>query len=364
MAAVAKTISCYVADCTGRPLAAVGAAEVRDYAAELGLADEGRRLGDIIRECDQARYGGVAHEGGEGLVTEVANLLGRLDAQGANKASSGKVVAQGTALGILGVLMLTMWVSPLVLAADGDVADRPGTDPVRLVAEGNQAYTEGDIDQALALYLQAENLGVNDAVLHFNLGNAYARRGELGQAVASYLRARRLNPLDSDIKNNLTWVRRHIKDLELTEGQYPLFIAQAASVIAALTLDQWGIVLLLLSWGTSALVAWGWYREDFGTQLRRALLASAGCLLVVATITVGRWYHEQVRDQAVVIVEVAEVRSGPADNFPVLFEVHDGLTVNIEGERQDWVRIGLGGEWVGWLPAGSVTAVRPPRGSG
>jgi uncharacterized protein YgiM (DUF1202 family) len=129
-------------------------------------------------------------------------------------------------------------------------------------------------------------------------------------------------------------------------------------VISAFTLDQWGIVLLLLIWFTVALIAWGWYREGIGIQLRRTLLASVACLLVVATVTAGRWHHEQVRNEAVVIVEMAEVRSGPAGNFPVLFQVHDGLTVNIEGEREGWVRIGLGGEWVGWLPSGSVISVR------
>ena len=112
------------------------------------------------------------------------------------------------------------------------------------------------------------------------------------------------------------------------------------------------------TWLTALLVAWGWYREDFGTHLRRALLVSGACLLVVAIVTAGRWFHEEVRNEAVVIVKVAEVKSGPADNFPVLFQVHDGLTVNIEGEREGWVRIGLGGEWVGWLPYGSVTPVR------
>jgi tetratricopeptide (TPR) repeat protein len=246
----------------------------------------------------------------------------------------------------------------LTWAGDDDPRHRPGADPVRLLAEGNQAYTEGDLERALQLYLQARQLGVNDAVLHFNLGNTYARRGELGQAVASYLRARRLAPRDGDIKANLAWVRQHIKDLELTDQRLPLFIAQAADVIGALTLDQWGVVLLLLVWVTGGLIAWGWYREGFGNRLRRSLLLSAAGLLVVATVTIGRWYYEEVRNQAVVTVEMAEVKSGPAENFPVLFQVHDGLTVNIEGEREGWVRIGLGGEWVGWLPAHSVTPVR------
>jgi uncharacterized protein YgiM (DUF1202 family) len=117
-----------------------------------------------------------------------------------------------------------------------------------------------------------------------------------------------------------------------------------------------------MMWLTAGLVGWGWYREDFGTHPRRLLLASGAGLLIVAAVTAGRWYNEEVRNEAVVIVEVAAVKSGPADNFPVLFEVHDGLTVDIEGEREDWVRIGLGGEWRGWLPAQSVTEVRRDRG--
>ena len=76
--------------------------------------------------------------------------------------------------------------------------------------------------------------------------------------------------------------------------------------------------------------------------------------MVVAT----RWYEERVRDTAVVVVEEAEVRSGPATTFPVVFRIHDGLTLVIRGERDGWARIGLGGDWVGWVPAGALERVR------
>ena len=57
-----------------------------------------------------------------------------------------------------------------------------------------------------------------------------------------------------------------------------------------------------------------------------------------------------------------DVRSGPAENFPVQFKVHDGLTVAIEEQRGDWVRIGMGGDWEGWLPSSAVESVRNPQG--
>ena len=365
MTSLARSIAGFVADCTDRPLAAVGGGEVGDYCDGLGLPDIGRRLVRIMGECDLARYGGARFAGGADLVSEVETLLEKLD-ETRKKRAEASAASSGPGPGLLTMVFLLALATPVAMAQEQDAGSRPGADPVRLVAEGNQAYTEGHTDKALGLYLEAQSLGVNDAVLHFNLGNTYGRRVDLGQEVASYLRARRLDPRDRDIHTNLTWVRQHIKDLELTDQKLPLFIAQAAAVIAALTLDQWGMVLLLAVWFTAALVARAWYREDFGTNLRRALLASAACLLVVATVTVGRWYHEEVRNEAVVIVAMAEVKSGPAENFPVLFQVHDGLTVNIEGQREGWVRIGLGGEWVGWLTSDSVTSVRldPDQTSG
>ncbi len=357
MAGLARSIAGFVADCTDQPPAAVGAVEVMNYCEESGLPESGRRLAQVLEECDSARYGGGRIAGDARLVSEVETLLKGLDDARKNRAKTTGATS-GPVLGLLSVVLLLALTTPTVIAKESDPGSRPGADPVRLVAEGNQAYTEGQMDRALELYLQAQTQGVNDAVLHFNLGNTFARRGELGQAVASYLRARRLAPRDRDIQTNLAWVRQHIRDLELTDHKLPLFIAQAAGVISALTLDQWGFVLLLSIWFTAALIAWGWYREDIGIQLRRVLLASVACLLVVATVTAGRWYHEEVRNEAVVIVEMAEVKSGPAKTFPVLFQVHDGLTVNIEGVREGWVRVGLGGEWVGWLPSGSVVSVR------
>jgi len=357
MVGLARSIAGFVADCTDRPVASVGTAEVVEYCEEVGIPEVGRRLVRILEDCHSARYGGGNCAGSSQLVSEVENLLSDLDVARKNLVQN-TTTTSGSVLGLVSAVLLLALTTQTLMAGE---PDRPGADPVRLTAEGNQAYTVGQMDQALELYLQARNLGVNDAVLHFNLGNTYARRGELGQAVASYLRARRLAPHDQDIRTNLAWVRQHIRDLELSNDELPLFIAQAAAVIASLTLDQWGIMLLLLAWLTAALIGWGWYREGFGVQLRRGLLASGACLLVVATVTTGRWYHEQVRNEAVVVVQMAEVKSGPAENFPVLFQVHDGLTVNIEGEREGWVRIGLGGEWVGWLPSDSVTFVRLRR---
>jgi hypothetical protein len=349
---VAKAICGYIADCHDRPLASIGPDEVLAHCRAVHRGSVGRRLVEILETCDAARFGGDRTGGGQGLVDEVVGLLTELDQ--ARLEGGGRVPH----LAILVLLILAAGTAAPAGAED----DRPGTDPARLVAEANQAYTEGDIAEAKRLYLAARDLGINDPVLHFNLGNAHAREGELGRAVASYLRARRLAPRDRDISGNLEWVRRHIQDLEFNENRLPLFIAQLAAVVGALTLDQWGVVLVILVWIGAGLAAWGWHRERFGSRLRQALLGTAALLLLVGAITAGRYYDERVRRTAVVVAPEVPVRSGPAENFSTLFEVHDGLTLTIVGERDDWVRVGMGGDWEGWVPAVSVTEVRRTSG--
>ena len=350
---VVRAVCGYVADCHDRPLASVGPAEVKAHCTALGSEDAGARLAAIMAECDAARYGQSDPRSAAELIAEVRSLLAALDA--ALRGRRGNVPRLALLVAAIGLGLALFSMPSPAAAAD----DRPGADPVRLVAEGNQAYTEGKLEDAAAKYIEARDLGVNDAVLHFNLGNTYARSGRLGEAVVCYLRAQRLDPANRDIRDNLAWVRRHIRDLELSETSLPLFIAQLAALVGALTLDQWGLLLAALVWVAAGLLAWGWYREEIGVRLRRGLLAAAAAVVLVGAVTAGRWYDEQVRQTAVVVVPEVVVRSGPAANFSTLFEVHDGLTLEVVGRRDDWLRVGLGGDWEGWVPAESVLEVRP-----
>jgi len=340
------------------PAASIGSEDVQDYCGTLGQVGTGRRLVEIMESCDAARFGHDRAGESDALAHEVAELLtglaaARLQKREPSKDKRGKSDAVGLAIAI--VMTGLFFAAPLVQAED-----RPGADPARLIAEGNQAYTESDVSVAIEKYLAARDLGVNDAVLHFNLGNAFARQGQLGQAVASYLRAERLSPGDPDIRANLAWVRRHITDLELVEEPLPLFIAEIAAVVRAFSVNQWGVVCLFCVWVLAAVLAWGWHKKIVTPVLRRWQLTALAVTMLIAATTGGRWYFAEVRQSAVVIVPEVVVRSGPAENFPALFEVHDGLTLSLVDEREGWVRVGLGGDWQGWISADSVVPIKLP----
>ena len=354
---LARIVTRFVADCTGVPTASVGVAEVRDFCATVSAVEAGEQLVEILGQADHVRYGGGVFSSDENVTRSVEKTLADLFARH-RRNPSGRRAAGITAIGF--VFLMFLATAPNSSAVSED-PPQSGADPVRLLAEGNQAYTEGDLELALDRYLEVRSSGIDDADLHFNLGNTHARRGELGKAVASYLRAKRLAPRDGDITKNLAWVRGHIKDLELTSGELPLFIAQTAILIGSLTLDEWSLLLVILVWTLAGLVGWAWFREDFGIHLRRIILGLAGFVLLIAVVVGWRYQREEIQREAVVVVDEAGVRSGPAETFPVLFQVHDGLTLVIESERETWSRIGLGGDWVGWVESRSLEEVRGDR---
>jgi tetratricopeptide (TPR) repeat protein len=346
--ALARAILGFVADRTAQPVAAVGARDVAALADSQGRAQERDELLAVLAVCDQSRFGGEQGPDVAALARQVRPLLERLAAR-----------SSGRSTPVAGLLLA------VGLAAAGGAAaqtDAPGVDPARLIAEANQAYTDGDLEGARARYLQARELGADAAVLHYNLGNTYARLGQLGRAIVNYERAIRRDPRDPDVRRNLAWVRSHTRDLELTGQGLPPVIAQLDAAAHRLSVPEWSGLLLLSSWLVAGLVAWTWRRGAVEGPLRRALIAAAAVALIVAAITATRWYEERWRQEAVVIVEEVEVRSGPATSFPVVFRVHDGLSLTVRGERDDWSRIALGGDWMGWVPSGTLAQVRQVQG--
>lgn len=229
--------------------------------------------------------------------------------------------------------------------------------PEEVFEQGNTAYEQNDFRQAAEAYRALLRYKIEDPRLEYNLANAEFRLGNLGSAILHYERARRLDPVDPDIQANLEFARSFCFDR--------VEAAPQAAVVRWLHRAQNGLgpdrqawVVLGLVWLIATLVAWcsskprGW-SAGHGWTLTALLLAA---VLGSASwyVTLGRL---DGRALAVVLDDVVEVLAGPSENNATLFTVHEGLTLEIRSEREEWVQVSLPNGLNGWIDRRSLEPV-------
>jgi tetratricopeptide (TPR) repeat protein len=230
--------------------------------------------------------------------------------------------------------------------------------PEELLGQGNALFEEGRFEEAVEVYRMALAYGIQSEILHYNLGNALFRTGRLGPAILEYERALLLSPGDEDIRANLAFARSQAADAPPEEEESPWalladWLRKPGVNGAALA----GLVAYLVA--AAALAAALLRRGRWGTR-RLLALSAAGLLLALppALVVAVQGSEREWDERAVLLVPRAEARSGPAESNPLLFTVHEGTTVTILDQREGWTRISLPDGLNGWVPTGSIEAIR------
>lgn len=233
---------------------------------------------------------------------------------------------------------------------------------LRAYDEAN-ARARDNTSQAAALYQEAANGftallagGVENAALHYNLGNTYFRLGDLGHAVLAYRRAARLAPGDARLEANLRYVRDRVEPVLAPSGEQRL--AQALFFWHYNTSPgrRLGLLLALSVVGWGLLAVWLWWR-------RRAVLLVGLVALIIAWACGGSLYW-QVREaerypEAVVTQGGEPLRLGRGAGADLALQqpLGPGVEVRILQRRGDWVEVRLVSGQTGWLPLAVLETV-------
>ncbi len=244
----------------------------------------------------------------------------------------------------------------LALTAPGRAAE-PGR-ASELLASGNAHYERGDFERAAEDYQRILDYGVENEIVHYNLGNAHFKGGRLGEAILSYERALRLDPRDREASDNLAYaVSLTVDRVQMPEPSFP---RRALSWLIDTTSpreDAWLVLVaafLLGATGTAWILA-------PSRAPRRAPLYLGAVLLAMAmwsggNLALAEWRGASSR-QAVILAEKVDVLSGPSGGNISLFTVHEGLRVQIRNVREGWAQILLPNGLNGWVPAASLGIV-------
>jgi tetratricopeptide (TPR) repeat protein len=368
-AEISKALQRYVGDKLNVSAVGMRHDDFRKHLAETGFSeDERERVVQLLEQCDAARFapGGYTHARMEEVVREVQDLLTTLE-EGWNRNKRRGHRRRGLPGGTPGIVLgFVPGISLVVLLATGGAgvaraqtqaglaSEVPG--PQQILQQGHDAYEQGRFLDAVLAYEKAEELGVRNAALYYDLGNAYFKSGNLGNAIASYRRAERLAPRDDLLHANLDYVLS-LREDKAVQPTWPWPFSMLRSLYGGLSLNEWFVVAVGMYVLLSLLVLLRLVMHNRPALLRAGMIASLVLLLSSLGALVGKVRSERFVRSGVVVADEIQAMSGPGTDYTQEFKLHEGTEVRIEVQRPDWLRISVGGKLRGWVPVDGVESL-------
>lgn len=213
----------------------------------------------------------------------------------------------------------------------------------------NEAYAEGQYEQAVEGYRRVLDAGYASGALHHNLGNAYVRLDRVGPAVRAYEKGRRLRPDDPRLRHNLEHVRRRA-GLPL-RGLPPRGLAVVVEGWSPLLLFGSGVLVLSIG-GLAVVFRDKWLRHLGGSASVGWGLGGMGLLLVV--VALGTSYVQDRERRAVVLEKNVPLRAVPEEAAAPDTTLPAGGMLEVQARRPEWARVRLPDRTDGWVPLRAI----------
>ena len=214
----------------------------------------------------------------------------------------------------------------------------------------NQAYRSQEYKRAIELYQQILSQGYESAEIYYNLGNCYYRLDQIGQAILYYEKALRLDPNDEDIKYNLEIANLRVVDRIKLPPRFFLFdwwddvkfFFSLKDLIYMISISFFLVSVFFICW---------LFIRNY--RIRRFFL-TLSILAVILIVFWGYVYYLRIDEykhhhQGIILAPSVTVLSAPDENSTDVFILHEGVKVDLDEQRQDWVKIRLADGKTGWV---------------
>jgi tetratricopeptide (TPR) repeat protein len=222
----------------------------------------------------------------------------------------------------------------------------------------NSAYAAGRYEEAIKMYEQILDAGMESAGLYFNLGNAYFKTNNIGLAILNYERAKKLDPDDEDIQENLKLANQKTEDK--IEAAPQLFLSQwEDNITDTMNEKEWSI--LLISCIIISLLLFSMYLFGSGKGTRQTGFFGGIVIMILAIccffMAKSKYNSTISSDSAIIIAAAVTVNGSPSEKGTKLFILHEGTKVRITEKDQDWIEIKIANGNVGWVKSSVLAEI-------
>lgn len=221
--------------------------------------------------------------------------------------------------------------------------------------KGNAFFAQKQYDSALYYYRQIEKQGYQNAALYYNIGNVYYRLGSTAPAVLYYEKALFKDPLNQQIKDNLTLAEARVA-LPIAPSEPVFFIAWWNYFVLLIAPSAWAWLMFL----SFLCVLWLLYkkvREKEGLNFMGRWISLALAGLVVSGIFFYASYQARTHTgKAVVMVDNTPFFNAPDEN-QTGGQLPEGSVVSIQAEKEGWYAVTLPNGSQAWVSARNLDRV-------
>jgi tetratricopeptide (TPR) repeat protein len=223
----------------------------------------------------------------------------------------------------------------------------------------NQHYKNGKYQDAILIYESILNSQKQSAELYYNLANAYYKTNKIAPAIYYFEKAKILNPNDSDIETNLKYAQnRTIDQFEIVPKMgYGAMFHKLSSIFNYNIWAYFSVFFGFVFFGIFLL-----YYFNQNIIFKRVYFTSMIIMLFVLIICLSSAFFEYnnfKKDQpAIVFDEKLEVKTKPNSNSTIAFVLHEGTKIMVVDQLQNWKKIYIDNETIGWVKEGSIKMIK------
>lgn len=217
-------------------------------------------------------------------------------------------------------------------------------------SRANKFYTDGKYQEAIDEYMKIMNMGYENGVVYYNLGNAYYKIGDIGKAILYYEKAKKIMPTDEDVDNNLKLVNLYIAD-KITPIPELFYVRYFKNITKIMSPNSWMELFLVMYIMLSICICVRIIirQQKIKNVLKKSIFLFTFLTLLSLFIFIYSENELNKHNWAIVMNEKTDVYASPSEDSTELFSIHKGTKIRLKRTEGLWIEITLADGKVGWI---------------
>ncbi len=221
--------------------------------------------------------------------------------------------------------------------------------------KANKAYQQKEYGTAIDLYEKIAAGKPKNAVVYYNLGNAYYKQNNITLAILNYERALAANPGYKEAEDNLSIAQSRIIN-RLPQTQDIFFIRWWKAITSSATASLWAIAALFIFLGLIVINTLKKLRKLPFHMPGQGFAASWATLAVLLVLAFTSAKRASGSNKAVITQTESAFYISPQQTKPSLY-IPEGTTVKCDDQIREWTNITLPDGREGWVRTNTITKI-------